>query len=240
MTVCRISLLMKTWGKIRAKEFVSSESVSDAVTPIIGSLLMLIVLVALAGVAVISFSNIANEGESTQPLVARISLESCEGGLSPHNYIQQKDKKRATFQKNSIVLVHKGGDSLPLDSISIKISGYGNSYRPVFGQGFLTGNISLLYLDLSFQGKNDTCYDLNNKATLEDGSWNVGERLVLCGQDSEIGATKSSVKVSVDGDSSTSDNYGFKAGSEITLKIIDTKSKNVIAEQRAIVKHYEG
>lgn len=242
MTVYRISLLMKTWGKIRAKEFFSLKSPSEAVTPIIGSLLMLIVLVALAGVVAISFSNIANEGKSTQPLMAKISLESCEGGLSPNNYDEdeKEDKKRARFQENKIVLVHEGGDSLPLDSISIKIFGYGNSYRPVFGQDFLTGNTSLLYLDLSSQGKNDTCYDLNNKATLEDGSWNVGEKLVLCGQDSEIGATKSSVKVSVDGDSNTSDNYGFKAGSEITLKIIDTKSKNVIAEQRAIVKHYEG
>lgn len=240
MTVCCISLLMKAWGKIRAKYFFSLESVSEAVTPIIGSLLMLMILAALAGVAAISFSNIANEGKSTQPLMAKISLESCEGGLSPNNYIQQEDKKRARFQKNSIVLVHKGGDSLPLDSISIRISGYGNSYRPVFGQGFLTGNISLLYLDLSSQGKNYTCYDLNNKATLEDGSWNVGERLVLCGQDSAIGSTKSSVKVSVDGNSDTSDNYGFKVGSEVILKVIDTKSSNVIAEKRAFVKHYEG
>lgn len=236
MTVCRISLLMKSWGKIQAKEFFSSESVSDAVTPIIGSLLMLMILVALAGVAAISFSNIANEGKSTQPLMAKISLESCEGGL----YGVGPMAERAKLEENIIALVHNGGDSLPLDAISIRVSGYGNSYRPVFGQGFLTGNISLLYLDLSSKGKNSTCYDLNNKATLEDDSWNVGERLVLCGQDSAIGATKSSVKVSVDGDSDTSDNYGFKVGSEIILRVIDTKSSNVIAEQRAIVKHYEG
>jgi len=226
MTVCRIFLLMKIWGKIRNKQLFSSETVSDAVTPIIGSLLMLIVLVALAGVAAISFSNIANEGKSTQPLMARILVESCEGGLSPNNYDEdeKEDKKRARFQENKIVLVHEGGDSLPLDSISIKIFGYGNSYRPVFGQDFLTGNISLLYLDLSPRGKNNKYYADKNKATLEDNSWNVGERLVLCGQDSAEGATKSSVKVSVDGDSDTSDNYGFKAGSEITLKVIDTES----------------
>jgi archaeal type IV pilus assembly protein PilA len=63
---------------------------------------------------------------------------------------------------------------------------------------------------------------------------------VLCGQDSAIGTTKSSVEVSVDGDSDTSDNYGFKVGSEIILKVIDTKSSNVIAEQNTFVKHYEG
>lgn len=229
---------MKTWGKIRAKELFSSETASDAVTPIIGSLLMLIVLVALAGMAAISFSNIANEGKSTQPLMAKISLESCEGGLP-----NVGNSEKAAFENNKIMLINEGGNPLPLDAISIKISGYGKSYRPAFEpgtKGYLTGNISLLYLDLSSQGKNDTCYDLNNKATLEDGSWNVGERLVLCGQDSAIGATKSSVKVSVDGDSDTSDNYGFKVGSEIILRVIDTKSSNVIAEQRAIVRHYEG
>jgi hypothetical protein len=43
--------------------------------------------------------------------------------------------------------------------------------------------------------------------------------------------------VGVNGDYNTSDNYGFKAGSEITLKVIDVKSGTVIAEQRAIVKH---
>ncbi|WP_269848709.1 hypothetical protein [Methanosarcina horonobensis] len=64
----------------------------------------------------------------------------------------------------------------------------------------------------------------------------MGERLVLCGQDSAVGTVKSSVKVSVDGDDNTSDNYGFKAGTEITLKIIDSKGRNVIAEQKAVVK----
>ena len=237
MTVCRISLLMKTWGKIRAKEFVSSESVSDAVTPIIGSLLMLIVLVALAGVAVISFSNIANEGESTQPLMARISLESCEGGL----FNDGPENERATLENNTIVLLHEGGSSLPVDAISIKISGYGNSYQGVAdGNGTkIVGNAEVFYQNLSPTGKNHK-YEPQNNEILKDNLWSVGEKLVLNGKDSIGGSTVSTVKVSVNENSDTSNNYGFKVGSEITLKIIDTKSKNVIAEQRAIVKHYEG
>lgn len=200
---------------------------------------MLLILVVLASIIAISFSNIVEESKSSQPLMAKISLESCEGGLSSNNYDEKEkaDKKRASFRKNRIVLVHEGGNSLSLDSISIRISGYGNSYRPALGQGFLTGNISLLYLDLSSQGKNPTYYVVNNKAILEDDLWNVGERLVLCGKDSAEGTAKSSVKVSVDGDSHTSDNYGFKVGSEVILKVIDTKSSNIIAEQRVIVKH---
>ncbi|WP_292377768.1 type IV pilin [Methanosarcina sp. UBA289] len=229
---------MKAWGKIQAKHFFSFRLTSEAVTPIIGSLLMLLILVVLASIIAISFSNIAEEGKSSQPLMAKISLESCEGGLPKTGKGQD-----ATFENNTIMLIHKGGSSLPLDNISIKISGYGKSYRPALEpgiKGYLTGNISLLYLDLIPHGKNPAYYPVNNKATLEDGLWNVGEKLVLCGQDSAVGATKSSVKVSVDGDYNTSDNYGFKVGSEVTLKVIDTKRSNVIAEQRVIVKHAEG
>jgi len=235
MTVCRIFLLMKVWGKVRTEYYFSFKSTSEAVAPITGSLLMLSILVILASTVAVTFYNTA--GESTYPLVAKISLESCEGGL-PNAVTGQN----ASFENNKIVLIHKGGRPLSLDAISIKIFGYGKSYRPAIEpgtKGFLTGNISLLYLDLSPHGKNSTCYSVNNKATLEDRLWNVGERLVLCGQDSAIGTTKSSVKVSVDGDSDTSDNYGFKVGSEIILKVIDTKSSNVIAEQKTFVKHYE-
>ncbi|WP_052712654.1 MULTISPECIES: type IV pilin [Methanosarcina] len=237
MTVYRISLLMKTWGKIRAKEFFSSESVSDAVTPIIGSLLMLIVLVVLASVTAISFSNIANEGKSTQPLMARISLESCEGGLSSTNFSEINDEETANFQKNRIVLLHKGGDSLPLDTISIKISGDGNAYQGIVTGGghLLYGDTQVIYENLGSKEKNNT-YANQNDALLKDGFWSVGERLTLHGRDrwkSDI----STVKVSVNGDSDTSNNYGFKAGSEITLKVIDIKSSNVIAEQKVIVKH---
>lgn len=60
---------------------------------------MLIVLVVLASVTAISFSNIANEGKSTQPLMARISLESCEGGLSSTNFSEINDEETANFQK---------------------------------------------------------------------------------------------------------------------------------------------
>jgi hypothetical protein len=44
----------------------------------------------------------------------------------------------------------------------------------------------------------------------------------------------------VNGDYNTSDNYGFEVGSEITLKVIDAKSNNIISEQIAVVKHADG
>ena len=64
----------------------------------------------------------------------------------------------------------------------------------------------------------------------------MGIRFFLCGQDSPKETVKSSVIVSVDGNGNTSDSYGFKAGDEINLKIIDNKGRNVIAERKVIVR----
>jgi hypothetical protein len=136
-----------------------------------------------------------------------------------------------------MVFVHEGGSSLPLDSTSIRISGYGNSYRGIPGHGGtrVTGNLSVSYLNLSTAGKNPE-YETLNRAVLKDGLWSAGEKLVLCGQDSSVSRIDSSVKVNVNGMGNTSDNYGFKAGSEINLKVIDSEGKTLIAELTAIVK----
>ena len=227
---------MKPWGKIRYKHFFSSESASEAVTPVIGSLLMLLILFVLAGAAATNVFNIAGGGTNSQPLAAKISLESCEGGL----FNNGPEDERATLENNTIVLVHEGGSSLPLDTVSIKVSGYGNSYTGIAdGNGTkIVGNTEVFYQNLSPKGKNPK-YMTRNNQVLKDDSWTVGEKLILCGQDSST-SIDSSVKVSVDGVGNTSDNYGFKAGSEITLKVIDIKSRNILAEQRTFVKHAEG
>lgn len=224
---------MKAWESIRNKSSCSLKSSPEGFSPVVGSLLLLLITLILVG-AIVSSVNLSGSRTNLQPPVAIITLESCEGGL----YGVGPTDDRARCEENRIVLMHEGGDSLVLDSISIRISGYGNSYQGIPGHEgtSLSGDLSVLYMDLSKEGKNSTCYAVNNNATLEDGSWDVGERLVLCGQDSPVETVKSSVKVSVDGNDNTSDNYGFKAGDEITLKIIDNKGRNVIAERKAIVK----
>ncbi|HII80379.1 MAG TPA: type IV pilin [Methanosarcina sp.] len=223
---------MKVWENIRDKFSYFLKSVPEGFSPVVGSLILLLITFALVG-AVASSVNLSG-GRNLQPLVAKITLESCEGGL----YGVGPTADRARCEENRITLLHEGGDSLPLDSISIRIFGYGNSFQGIPGHGGspLSGDLSVLYLDLNSGGKNTTCYVVNNKDTIEDGLWDVGERLVLCGQDSAVGTAESSVKVSVDGDDNTSDNYGFKAGTEINLKVIDRKGRNVIAERTAIVK----
>ncbi|MFA7035916.1 type IV pilin [Methanosarcina mazei] len=224
---------MKAWGNVRCKFLNSFKASPEGLSPVIGSLLLLLITFILVG-AIVSSVNLSGSRTNLQPPMAIITLESCEGGL----YGVGPTDDRARCDENRIVLMHEGGDSLSLDSISIKIFGYGNSYQGIPGHegSPLSGDLSVLYMDLSKEGKNSTCYVANNNATLEDGLWEVGERLVLCGQDSPKKTVKSSVIVSVDGNGNTSDNYGFKAGDKITLKIIDNKGRNVIAERKAIVK----
>jgi flagellin-like protein len=225
---------MKAWGNIRHKLFYFLRSAPEGFSPVVGSLLLLLITFLLVG-AVISSLNLSGSRANLQPPVANIDLESCEGGL----YNVGPVSKWVTFKENQIVLMHEGGDSLSLDSISIRITGYGNSFQGNISNGTgkrIEGDIEILYVDLSSKGKNPLYYPVNNNATLGDNSWDVGERLVLCGQDSAVGTLKSSVKVSVGGNANTYDNYGFKQGTEITLKIIDLKGRNVIAERKATVQ----
>ena len=221
---------MKDWGRIRYKYLCLPEPTSEAITPIVGTLLMSLILFVLAGAVAICFFNIAGEGASSQPLMAKISLESCEGGLS-------NKAEGGSFEKNKVILVHEGGNPLPIEVISIKISGDGNAYQGIVAKDGhpLYGNTQVIYKNLSPKEKNTT-YAAQNAVLLKDGVWSAGERLILHGRDRGK-YNNSSVKVGVNGDYNTSDNYGFKAGSEITLKVIDVKSGTVIAEQRAIVKH---
>ena len=156
---------MKAWGNVRCKFLNSFKASPEGLSPVIGSLLLLLITFILVG-AIVSSVNLSGSRTNLQPPMAIITLESCEGGL----YAVGPTDDRARCDENRIVLMHKGGDSLSLDSISIKISGYGNSYRPIFGEGALTGNLSVFYLDLCSVGKKFTCYVANINATLEDGS----------------------------------------------------------------------
>lgn len=218
-------------GKKRDRLFLSLKSSSEAFTPIIGSILLLLITLALVGIVVSTVFDFSGGEAGLQPKMARITLESCKGGL-----FTGPEAERATLKENRIVLVHEGGSSLPLNSTSIRITGYGNSYRGIPGNGSpAVGNLSVSYLNIGKIGKNHD-YEVCNRAVLKDSLWSAGEKLILCGQDSPVSRIESSVKVDVNGVGNTSDNYGFKAGSEINLKIIDSEGKSVIAEQTAVVK----
>ena len=118
---------MKAWGSIRHKYPFSLKSAPEGLSPVVGSLLLLLITFALVG-AVASSINLSGGRTNFQPPVAKITLEPCEGGI----YGAGKVSQWVTFKENHIVLIHEGGDSLSLDSISIRISGYGNSSREIF------------------------------------------------------------------------------------------------------------
>ncbi len=232
---------MRILGKIGSKLFFlskpssESRSESEAITAAIASLLLLVLTVALVG-TVANVCDFSGSSAFSQTPVAKITIESCEGGLSNSG----PPSERATFGKNNIVLMHEGGSNLPLDTTSIKISGYGNSYQGTAnGSGrMLTGDMEVFYKNLSPKEKNTT-YMKQNNATLNDDFWNTGEKLILHGRDSSK-SIHSSVKVNVGELGETKNNYGFKTGSEITVRVIDTKSNNIISEQTAVVKHADG
>lgn len=220
-------------GKRIKSPLFSLKFASDAFTPVVGSILLLLITLALAGIIASTVFNFSGGEAGFMPQTARITLESCKGGLFGIGPMAE----RVALENNSIVLVHEGGSSLSLNSTSIRISGYGNSYKgiPGHGGGPISGNISVSYLNLGKEGKNPN-YEIRNRAVLKDSFWSAGEKLVLCGQDSTVSRIDSSVKVSVNGVGNTSDNYGFKAGSEINLKVIDAEGKTIIAEKTAVVK----
>jgi len=205
----------------------------EALTPVIGSLMLLLITLALAGTIAAVF-NLSDDEAVFQTSMAKITLESCEGGL----YVFGPEAERARLEENQIVLLHEGGSPLLLDTVSINIFGYGNSYHGLPGHEgkILKGNISIFYHDLSSRGKNPK-YLARNGAVLENGLWEAGEKLILYGNDSSVGSIDSSVKVSVDGVNNTSDNYGFQTGSKIALKVIDREGKCVLSEQEAVVMH---
>jgi len=224
---------MRALGSLRHKFRYFFKSATEGLSPVVGSLLSLLIVFVLVGAVASSINLFVDKTNFQQPM-ARIALESCEGGI----YGVGPVSNWARFEENQIILMHEGGDSLPVDSISIRIFGYGNSFKGNISNGSgkrIEGDVEVLYQDLSQKGKNKE-YMTRNGAVLEDGSWDVGEKLILCGRDSASGATYSSVKVSVGGVEETKDNCGFKAGSEITLMVIDREGRNVIAERTAIVK----
>jgi hypothetical protein len=152
-----------------------------------------------------------------------VELELIEGGVP--NEIRYKE--------NFITLAHKGGDPLPLENIRIVIIGQGSSYTGVVARGgkIVNGDVQITYLDLCPAGK-DPHY-LKRNPCIADGYWSVGEVIVLNGDDG-LGHN-STVAVRVGSTTNTSNNFGLKKGTEITLKIIENPSNRLISDRNANV-----
>jgi flagellin-like protein len=194
------------WGDIRG------------VSPVIGVILMVFLTILLAGVTV---SAVYGDGIST-------SLSS-----APMVYVKAGSEGSTAYHvglgKNFIFLEHAGGEPLSVDSTKIVIIGEGRSYTSNFIGGMnLYGDVLVSYDNLLFDGK-ESAYASRN-SVLSDGLWSAGETLILNGHDSIDGTSASSVSVSINGITNTSNNYGLRENVEITIKILDLETQCVIAE----------
>ncbi len=84
------------------------------------------------------------------------------------DFVNAPQGESSTFENNTIVLIHEGGSSLPLDAISIKILGNGNAYK-----GIANGNGNKdyrkhrnFYQNLSPIGKSSR-YESQNKEVVK-------------------------------------------------------------------------
>ncbi|WP_321419990.1 type IV pilin N-terminal domain-containing protein [uncultured Methanomethylovorans sp.] len=195
--------------------FLKIRFTDQGISPVIGTLLMLVLTMLLVGVAAVSLAGIPNPLK--KGLTADVEIEFIEGGVP--NEIR--------YRENFITLAHKGGDPLPLEDIQIVIDGKGSSYTGVVAHGgrIVNGDVQVTYLDLCPAGKGPH-YETRNSC-IADGYWSAGEAIVLNGDDG-LG-NNSTVKVQVGSTTNTSNNFGFKKGTKVNIKILETPSSRLIS-----------
>jgi len=201
----------------------------NAISSIFGTILLVFLTFLLAGVvggmAYSSEMSEHIEKSFTKTPMCVIEVEGVVGGVP--NDVRYKD--------NYIRLVHRGGDPLMLDTTFIVITGQGRSYVGTFPYGSNTqGQLVIKYFDLTPSGACPT-YKSNNPI-IDDNKWSTGEQIVLNGDDSINGTDAATVKVTVAGHTNTSNNYGFEVGSTIHIKVFDTPTQRIIAEDTSVVQ----
>ena len=181
------------------------------------SFFLLFLTVSMCGMLVLSSGAFTSyDIKQTQP--AKIEIETVSGG--------DRYNDTARFQDNAVVLRHAGGKSIPLDDVSVQMIGIGNSYKGIPGSGgeLLFGDLLIYYEHLNI-GKKNLQFEKNNQETLKDGLWSSGEKIILTGNDSQT-SSSSSVFVSVNGETETSNNYGFSSQTTLEISIYQKSAEN--------------
>ncbi len=194
-----------------------------AVSPVIGAILLILLTVLFAGITASSVYGKDYASSIGPAPMAVIEIESVTGGVP--NKVQ--------YEENYIVLMHKGGDPLQTELTRIIVTGEGSSHTGIVGYGgkIQYGDLSIIYDDLTHKDKK-THFASNNVDT-SDGVWSSGELLIINGDDSPVDGVPSSVHVTVKGMTNTSNNYGLKHNSIITVKVFDQNTNRIIAQ----IKH---
>lgn len=178
----------------------------------ISSLLLILISFSIGGALILSAGTVLGNIQSLSPAApVKIDVVDFSGGD------RYNDSMR--FQDNRLILKHAGGPSVSLADVSVQIAGKGNAYLGIPGSGgkMAYGDVSVRYENIGGDQKNSD-FEKNNKGLLEDGFWSSGETLVLSGNDS-LNASVTSVFVSVDGETGTSNNYGFSSNQTLEIRI---------------------
>ncbi len=183
----------------------------EAVTPVIGTTLlvgMTVVMVATIAVSVLGFALPENVPH------ARIVIVEAKGGINKDLY------------ENVISLKHKGGDSLFENNTKIIITGKGYSYStggdpyPLPAQ-----SMRVTYVDLT--GEN---YIVSYNGEIVEGTlWDAGETITLYGSDGRD-LEFTNLRNTVD------NKWKLQAGSTISVTILDITTNEVITVSQATVK----
>lgn len=186
----------------------------DAVSPIIGVILLLGLTVIM--VSIIATSVLAFKLPESAPH-AKILVVEAKGDVD-------------TLYKNNIVLRHKGGDSLFENNTRVIIRGKGYAYTGTMPSGPAV-DILVTYKDLS--GNNYGGSDGNKLGEIVEGSTSdAGDTILLYGSDGKnIGSG-----ITEHQGNTVDYKWTLKAGTTVLVTIIDTTANEVIAVSHATVK----
>lgn len=188
----------------------------EAVSPVIGTTLMVGMTVAMVAAVAIAVSGFALPDSAPQ---AKIVIVEAKGDLNKQLF------------KNFLVLKHKGGDALVKNNTEIILRGTGYAYAegndpyPLPAQG-----IRVTYKDLTGKNYYHDGSDFTSKEIVSGNSWDAGEQIEIYGRDGiNIGT--------IFNQGNTVDNkWKLQAGSTVLVTIIDTTTNQVIAVSQATVK----
>lgn len=97
------------------------ERTEDAVSPVIGVMLMIVVTIVIAAVVVVFSTGMAGDSTSTTPMAL---LEADSPQLHPSIIDAFSGNKKVL---NTVDIVHKGGDSMVLENIQITLEPVGGA-----------------------------------------------------------------------------------------------------------------
>lgn len=187
----------------------------DAVTPVIGTTLlvgMTVTMVATVAVSVLGFALPENVPH------AKIVIVEAKGDIGS-----------TQLYKNFIVLRHKGGDALNENDTKIIVMGKGYTYTTGIDPEYPAQSLRVTYKDITGKNYYHNGTNLTSKKIVSGTSWDAGESIEFYGRDGiNIGGANQGNTVD--------SKWKLQAGSTVSITILDITTNEVIAVSQATVK----